>query len=183
MSCITEILKLKGDKDALIPEGNWIAVEGGGTYKNHEYLIVLNTNGHRCGYVAIQPDHPFSQTPEEERSFMGGRPYKHYDYDSLNINCHGGLTFMSPKHGLKDLLTVPCNDMWIGFDCGHHGDRCDTEAFKKYYGEDLYDEKESFFNAMNSYDATAKGFHYVEKECQYIIDQLLGSQNDSTKNI
>jgi hypothetical protein len=29
MSCITEILKLKGDKEVLVPEGEWIAVEGG----------------------------------------------------------------------------------------------------------------------------------------------------------
>ena len=176
MSCITEILKLKGDKDVLMPEGNWIAVEGGGTYKDCEYIIVLNTNGHRCGYVAIPSDHPYSKTPEEERSLMGGRPYKHYDYDSLNIECHGGLTFMSPKHGLKDLLNTPCNDMWIGFDCGHCWDRADTEAFRKYYGEEQYEAKQSFFNVMNSHDTSVKGYHYVEKECQSIIDQLLDSQ-------
>ena len=28
MSCITEILKLKGDKEVFLPDGEWIAVEG-----------------------------------------------------------------------------------------------------------------------------------------------------------
>ena len=101
MSCITEILKMKSDKEVFVPDGEWIAVEGGGTYKDYEYLIVLNTNGHRCGYVAIPPEHPYSNTPEEERTFMGGRKYKHYDYDSLDIEAHGGLTFMAPDHGYE----------------------------------------------------------------------------------
>ncbi len=174
MSCITEILKLKGDREFMFPQGGWIAVEGGGTYKDHEYIIVLNTNGHRCGYVAIPPEHPYSQTPEEEREFMGGRKYKHYDYDSLDIECHGGLTFMSPNHGLKDLLTTACNDMWIGFDCGHCYDSCDEDAMRKYFGDEAVEEKRSFINAMNGYpEQTVKTYQYVQKECESIIDQLI----------
>ena len=178
MSCIIEILKLMGDKDVLIPEGDWIAVEGGGTYKGYEYLIVLNTSGHRCGYVAIPPEHKYSQTPEEERSFMGGRKYKHYDYDSLDIQAHGGLTFMAPDHGLKDLLPVPCTDMWIGFDCGHHGDMCDIDAHERYFGKEETKEKKSFFRAMNhGYEGqTVKVFNYVRQECESIIDQLIQVQ-------
>ncbi len=175
MSCITEILKLKGDKEVLVPEGEWIAVEGGGTYKDHEYIIVLNTNGHRCGYVAIPPEHPFSQTPEEEREFMGGRPYKHYDYNSLDIECHGGLTFMSPTHGLKDLLTTACNDMWIGFDCGHCDDAIDKEALRKYFGEEAYEQKRSYLDVMSSteYRQVVRSYDYAQKECESIIEQLI----------
>lgn len=177
MSCITEILKLKGDKDVLVPDGDWIAVEGGGTYKDHEYLIVLNTNGHRCGYVAIPPDHPYSSTPEEERTLMGGRPYKHYDYDSLDIDVHGGLTFMSPDHGLKDLLPMPCTDMWIGFDCGHCYDLADLKMFKKYFGQEQYELKESFFKALDHTDISleqkVREYGYVEEQCHHIIDQLI----------
>lgn len=175
MSCITEILKLKGDQEVLVPDGEWIAVEGGGTYKDHEYIIVLNTSGHRCGYVAIPPEHPYSQTPEETREFMGGRPYKHYDYDSLDIDVHGGLTFMAPDHGLKDLLETPCNDMWIGFDCGHCYDMCDVPMFKKYFSQEQYEAKKSFFECMNhgSRTQTVKEYDYVEKQCHHIIDQLI----------
>jgi hypothetical protein len=175
MSSITEILKLKGDQEVFIPEGDWIAVEGGGVYKDHEYLIVLNKVGYRCGYVAIPPEHPFSNTPEEERSFMGGRKYKHYDYDSLDIDAHGGLTFMAPNHGLKDLLTIPCNDMWIGFDCGHCYDSPDVKAFEKYFGKQARESQQSFFSAIGSesYDCTIKNYDYAESECHSIIEQLI----------
>lgn len=176
MSCITEILKLKGDKEAFVPPRDWIAVEGGGTYEDHEYLVVLNRSGHRCGYVAIHPEHKYSQTPEIEISFMGSRTYKDYDYNSLDIECHGGLTFMSPNHGLKDLLDIPCNDMWIGFDCGHYRDLPDIEAFKKYFSEEKYKSKETYFSIMSESDdpiQSVKDFAYVEKECKSIIDQLI----------
>lgn len=174
MSCITEILKLKGDQEALVPEGNWIAVEGGGKYKDYEYLVVLNDNGHRCGYVAIPPDHPASQIPLEKREFCG-REYDHYDYNELDIECHGGLTFMSPTHSLKELLTVPCNDMWVGFDCGHCYDSCDQEAMRKYFGDDLMETKKTFIECMDMLDhhQMVKDFEYVEGECHSIIDQLI----------
>ncbi len=172
MSCITEILKLKGDQEVLVPDGKWIAVEGGGTYKDHEYIIVLNTSGHRCGYVALHPDHPYSDIPKEKRSYG-----EHYDYDKCDIDVHGGLTFMSPEHGLKDLLTIPCNDMWIGFDCGHYGDMCDVKMFKKYFGEEECEAKKSFFSAMNHSDIrigqTVKEYDFVEEQCHHIIDQLI----------
>lgn len=177
MSCITEILKLKGDKDVLVPYGNWIAVEGGGKYKDHEYLIVLNTNGYRCGYVAIPPQHKYSQTSEVDYSFPGFAGQKDYDYDSLDIECHGGLTFMSPNHHLKHLLPIQCTDMWIGFDCGHYLDRCDVQKFKEYFGEEEHEKKEPFFSTMDHSDAglhqTIKGYNYVEQECHSIIEQLI----------
>jgi len=173
MSCITEILKLKGDKKALVPDGNWIAVEGGGQYKGYEYLIVLNTLGHRCGYVAIPDEHPYSKTPLEDREF-NGREWKHYDYNTLEIECHGGLTFMSPTHGLKDLLPIACNDMWIGFDCGHSWDKSDIEATREYYGEEHVKKHQTFFDAT-SFDPTEhiKSYAYAESECKSIIEQLM----------
>ena len=159
MSCITEILKLKGDKEFLLEPGH-VAVEGGGTYKDHEYLIVLNSMGHRCGYVALKPEHKYSQSG--------------CDYDSLDIQCHGGLTFMASDHHLKVLLPIPCNDIWIGFDCGHYNDLSDEEAFRKYYGEELYKKKEYFFNSKVDYgNTTVKDFDYAEDECHSIIDQLI----------
>jgi len=174
MSCITKILELKGDKEVLVPDEKWIAVEGGGKYKDYEYLIVLNTNGHRCGYVAIPSEHPYSETPMEMQSFLGGKERPFWDYNKLDIECHGGLTFMEPNHGLKDLLLIPCNDIWIGFDCGHYGDACDIEHFKKYFGEKEAGEKESFFKAMNfGGESDIKDFDYVEEQCHHIIDQLI----------
>lgn len=167
MSCITEILKLKGDKEFLlafdVDSTPWIAVEGGGIYKDHEYLIVLNKFGHRCGYVAIPSNHKFDSPS--------------WNYDSLDIECHGGLTFMARHHDLKDLLTIPCNDLWVGFDCGHCFDNSDVKAFTKYFGEKEAKEKQSFFNTMNISNrdekAEVRTYEYTESECHSIIDQLI----------
>lgn len=173
MSCITEILKLKGDKKVLIPEGEWIAVESGGTYKGYEYIIVLNKNAFRCGYVAIPESHPYSNTPLEKRGF-NGKEWDHYDYNTLDIECHGGLTFMSPKHDLKDLLPIACNDMWIGFDCGHLWDACDIDAFIEYFGREAAQEKMEYFDAMDAAPgATCRSYTYAKKECESIIDQII----------
>jgi hypothetical protein len=174
MSCITEILNLKGDKDVLVDYDDknnpWVAVEGGGTYQGYEYLIVLNTLGHRCGYVAIPPKHPYANTPMEKREFMG-KVREHYDYDSLDINCHGGLTFMKPDHGLKALLSIPCTDLWIGFDCGHCYDASDYDAMEKYFGKEYKENKLRY--CSRDEDNIVRSFDYVEMECQSIIHQLI----------
>lgn len=173
MTCITEILKLKGDKEFLYnPEiCDSIAVEGGGTYKNYEYLIVFNNNGHRCGYVAIPSGHKYDATPLTEYEFLGKKK-SHYNYDSLPIDCHGGLTFMERNHNLKNFLKIPCNDFWIGFDCGHCYDARDIESLKKYFGDDYANRMLSFLHAM-SMDGSVKDYDYVENVCKHIIDQLI----------
>jgi len=182
MSCITEILKLKGDQEVMIPKGKdgipWIAVEGGGKYKDLEYLVVLNMHGHRCGYVAIPPNHKYANTPIEQRKLEFNdyvKEYEHYDYDKLNIECHGGLTFMDKHHGLKDLLSIPCDDFWIGFDCGHCWDSPDIEAYVKYFGNDEFEKRKSFFDAISKYGEGIRSYAYVENQCHSIIDQLLAA--------
>ncbi len=180
MSCISQILKLKGDQKALIPLGEnnqpWIAVEGGGKYKDYEYLIVLNSNGNRCGYVAIPPGHKYDSTPLEDRKveFQNyKREYKHYDYDKLDIECHGGLTFMSRHHDLKDLLPQSCDDFWIGFDCGHCWDKPDIAAMTEYYGEQYVEERKRFLDVMSSYAEDFRNYDYVEEQCHRISEQLI----------
>jgi hypothetical protein len=172
MSCITEILKLKGDKpfypviDAV--DGKpWVVIEGGGTYKEHEYLIVLNQMGQRCGYVALHPLHPANK--------VGGCPdeFGEFGYDRLDISCHNGLTFGGKQHHLKDLLSTPCDDSWIGFDCGHYGDACDFEALNKYYGKDERSTSRQENLELLSEHGTIKSFEFAGTECQSIIDQLV----------
>lgn len=172
MSCITEILKLKGDREVFIPlnkdEEPWIAVEGGGIYKDYEYLIVLNHHAHRCGYVAIPPEHKANKVGSKENPYYDG--LIELDYNKLDIDCHGGLTFGGNNHDLKLLLKNVCADNWIGFDCGHAFDGCDVEAFTKYFGKEKTKDKEVFFNMCSG---AIKDFDYVEKECKSIIDQLI----------
>ena len=174
MSCITEILNLKGNKEVMIDydeqKNPWIAVEGGGKYKEYEYLIVLNMLGHRCGYVAIPPSHKYSNTPIKKCNFFG-KEHHSYDYDSLDIECHGGLTFMSPDHGLKNLLTTPCTDQWIGFDCGHCYDKSDYDAMEKYFGREYAEARFKYCSSLEDGNIV-RTFEYVEIQCKSIIDQL-----------
>lgn len=154
MSCITEILKIKGDKEFF--KFLDIVVEGGGIYRKYEYLVILNTMGHRCGYVAIPPD------------------LTNFDEDS--IDCHGGITFFGNNHVLKNLLTTQCLDNWIGFDCRHHYDAPDIEAVEKYHGKSGHLDYLKDLNALFD-DGTVKSFDYVKKECKSIIIQLEAMPN------
>jgi len=167
MSCITKLLEIKGDRE-ILPIHKRAVIEGGGNYKGFEYLVTFTQYGTRCGYVAI-PD-----------GFRG---------DYTDIDCHGGVTFSERDHGAKDLLPIACNDLWIGFDCAHWGDMRDLETSKKYFPEDMaiemYQELHKEIHEMEKQDPhfSHKTYDYVEKECQSIIDQLLGSEHASTQNI
>lgn len=161
MNCISELLKLKGDKEFFIfnYEDRKTAIEGGGLYKNYEYLIVLNDFGSRCGYVALPTGHPYASDTEN-----------FYKWD---IECHGSLSFASADHALKTLLSIPCTDVWVGFDCGHHwGDKADVQNYIKYFGEDMYKRRLPIIALTFKEVCSIKDFQYVEKECMSIIDQL-----------
>jgi len=161
MSCITKLLEIKGDKD-ILPIHEQCVIEGGGNYKGFEFLITFTSHGTRCGYVAI-PD-----------GFGGSLS---------SIYCHGGVTFEGRDHGAKDLLPIPCNDTWIGFDCAHYGDSNDLELAKKYFGGgrrfDILMEIHKDVEALEVTDPffSHKTYEFVEKECQYIIDQLVEQQD------
>ncbi len=167
MSCITKLLEIKGDRE-ILPIHRRAVIEGGGRYKDFEYLVTFTQYGTRCGYVAI-PD-----------GFRG---------NTSNIDCHGGVTFEDRDHGAKDLLPIACNDLWIGFDCAHFGDMRCGETAKKYFPDDpqvdLMNEVHTDVHEMEMRDphCSHKTYEFVEQECQSIIDQLLGSQNASTQNI
>lgn len=165
MSCITQLLEMKGDREILPIHGQAV-IEGGGSYKGYEYLITFTSHGTRCGYVAI---------PDGHRG------------DNVDVHCHGGITFSDRDHGAKDLLPIACNDLWIGFDCAHYGDRNDLELAKKYFGGsdrfdilmDLHKEVEALERADHFF--SHKTYKFVEKECKYIIDQLLEGNEDGNR--
>ena len=48
-----------------------------GTYKGFDYLVLNARNTHYCAYIRIPESHPFYRMP----------------YLSIDLNCHGGLTF------------------------------------------------------------------------------------------
>lgn len=160
MSCITQLLEMKGDKEIMSVHDRCV-IEGGGVYKGFEYLIVFVELGHRCGYVAI---------PSGLR------------YDSDDLHVHGGITFEDESHAAKDMLPVPCNDTWLGFDAAHWGDiRCNDTSLK-YFGDsperrkgiELMNEIHKPVLEMELADPSFshKTYRYMEKQCHYLIDQL-----------
>ncbi len=169
MSCITEILKLR-DQDGLVKviKGDkvFLVAEGGGKYKGYEFIVTFTELGHRCGYVAIPPEHPCS-----ERDLM-----YHGVTDEVELECHGGVTFYSRKHSLRDLLKHQCDDVWVGFDCAHAYDGKDLDLLRKYYGEDS--DQIKFYKEYPQYQAsneleTVRSYAYVVNHCRKIINQLI----------
>lgn len=160
MSCITQLLEIKGDKDILPIHENAV-IEGGGTYKGFEYLITFTSHGTRCGYVAV---------PDEFRGYYS------------DVDCHGGITFEGNDHGAKDLLPIPCDDLWIGFDAAHYNDIHDMDTAKKYF-PNLDQEIADSFNRINRtldgfmdlspFRASHKTYLFIEDECKSIIEQIL----------
>jgi hypothetical protein len=164
MSCIAQILELKGDLEFL-PINENVVIEGGGNYKGYEYLITFTAHGIRCGYVAI---------PAEQ------------DYESSHINVHGGLTFEGENHSAKNLLRTPCSDIWLGFDAAHFDDMRDMERAKKYFGDvslfgapfELINEMYKVAQEMEMREpyCSHKKFEYIEGQCKSVIEQLITQQ-------
>lgn len=158
---------MKGDKDYL-PIHDSAVIEGGGSYKGFEYLITFTINGSRCGYVAI-PDG--------------------VGVNSDDIFCHGGITFEERDHGAKDLLPLPCNDLWLGFDAAHYGDMFNYETTKKYFGHnpdrlkeiEVREELHKPIHELELKDhfSSHKQYDFMENECKEIIDQIIeGFKNE-----
>lgn len=153
MSCITELIKSHLGRVV-----GQIMIEGGGEYRGYEYLVTFTHLGTRCGYVALPPGHKLNSC---------------VDYDDIPVHCHGGITFYSHDHGLKSLLSQPCIDKWIGFDCAHCYDGHDWEKVAEVFGEKAALSRE-YLSAMDDFpEVTRKSYDFVVKECQSIIDQLI----------
>ncbi len=148
MGCITQLLE-SGAPRVSHNGGSW--VEGGGVYEGYEYLMVLNTYGHRCGYVAINESHSL---------------HKENDYHGKvgEIEVHGGVTFFD-----EQMTESECNDKWIGFDCGHFNDAADMESLRKHDPIEA-DKVDKYMTSMR--EGTIRTKEYVETECKSIIDQI-----------
>jgi hypothetical protein len=119
-------------------------------------LMVRNRYGVWCGYVGVPPEHPYH-----------GR-----DYDDMNVDVHGGLTFAAGcQEGLPPEIGIchtpvagrPDNVWWLGFDTGH---------FMDYQPRMAALEKEipEFPDIMR--DCTYRDVAYVETEVANLARQL-----------
>jgi hypothetical protein len=159
MGCISKLLQLKDDFN--VNHKVDIIIEGGGIYKEYEYLIIFTDYGYRCGYIAIDPVHPYYG-----KDLIDGE-------SDIPLIVHGGITFHQKNHVLKSYLSHPCEDECIGFDAAHRNDRPCFITAKKYFGET---PNISFLSYMNYErpDLKHRTFRYMEKECKNLIEQLRG---------
>jgi len=72
-----------------------------GDMMGYDWIVTHNGSGFRCGYIKV----PF------------GHPWHGEDWETINCNVHGGLTYAQPD--------TEDNSWWIGFDCAHYGDALD----------------------------------------------------------
>jgi hypothetical protein len=162
MSCITELLKIKGDREYLSHPKNTdsqgVVIEDGGHYKEHEFLITFTGMGYRCGYVAISQDIVNLYDLTEDKV-------------DEEIEAHGSVTFFDNEHCIKDLLSHVCYDFWIGFDAGHSCDRKDLNLLKKIFpGRFSFYKSSEYYNEEGS---TIRNLNYMKNECKKVIDQLI----------
>lgn len=112
-----------------------------GTHSGHEWVVVHNGSGFRCGYVKLNSGHPW------------------YGRDSFDypVNVHGGITFYAPDKACDKC--GPDNGWWIGFDCAHYLDRPDPTL------------PVSGGSMMINYEGEIRTQEYVESECRSLCEQ------------
>ena len=88
-------------------------------------LMVRGPGGHWCGYVGVNPGHPWHGTD------YNGMGWDDEDAPEQKVSVHGGLTYSGACQETKDETTGVChkpgpgetdNVWWFGFDCAHAGD-------------------------------------------------------------
>jgi hypothetical protein len=113
-----------------------------GEHAGHQWVVVHNGGGFRCGYVRVDSGHPWH-----------GK-----GYDDVDVTIHGGLTFSKadePYGNGRD------EGWWFGFDCAHM-DLPDPNlpGGKKY--------KKLFIKCGNAY---VRDQRFVESECRSLCEQ------------
>jgi hypothetical protein len=113
-------------------------------------LMLRQTSGHWCGYVAVPPGH-----------LLYGK-----DYDDVDVDVHGGLTYSEQKKPALDKIVpqdislegLPANVWWFGFDCAHYMDKTPHLPF--------------FYTFDASLDGIYRDVKYVELEIKKLAEQL-----------
>jgi len=125
-------------------------------YKGVRCVVLGLKMGHRCGYVAIPTD---SEKYSE-------------DYNSIDIECHGGLTYGCVDNKYPVETKTPT--AWIGFDCAHCWDKRDIDLMRELGADDKYiDMMTQMFEDPYAEVRTAE---YCEEECKRIVDQILEAE-------
>lgn len=115
-------------------------------------LIVRGPGGALCGYVGVGKTHPYFKK----------------DYDSIDVEVHGGLTFASlcAEHGEEEssichLVEENEDDLvwWFGFDCAHYRDLSPAYAM--------------LTRKSMSFEGIYRDISYVKKQNKGLAAQLI----------
>ena len=173
MSCISEILKRKGDQEYLVANDSF-AVENGGIYKGYEWLVTFVSLGFRCGYVAVPKGHYLHGF-----DLTGCSP--HGEETDICFDVYGGITFSETgEHVISPVLgDFHCDDMWIGFDTGNLNDAKDIGLMEKLFPNEFKNHCEIEKKISSYREYKPRNFlklrtkEYMEKECKSLIDQII----------
>lgn len=107
-----------------------------------------------CGYVRLPDGHPALQFTCDKPTGLSGMEY---DYNKLDVNIHGGVTFFGHLNVQKK------DGVWVGFDCGHAYDY--TPGFAEIL-------KKIGSNRVWGLDEIYRNVDYVKDECSELARQL-----------
>lgn len=93
-------------------------------------VVIMTEMGHRCGYVAVLPDHSLHGVGYYDETYAlkdqkGTVPTT----PEMVFDVHGGITFSGVPTLLKKLDEYDLNPWWFGFDCAHAGDAASPEYY------------------------------------------------------
>lgn len=137
-------------------------VLGQGTHMGHEWMVIHNDMGYRCGYVKVTRGHPWY-----------GKAY-----DDVDAEVHGGLTFA--EHDEPCDKGGPDNGYWVGFDCGHGWDLADpalvSERYRQYAVQSCEDGLTRGYSGWGwpldgPEGSQVRTQEYVEAECRSLCEQ------------
>lgn len=103
-------------------EGPWDNEPDRIEWESHGFPCLMRRTdmGNWCGYVAVLPGHPVFEK----------------NYNDVDVNVHGGLTYAEHCHGSICHVPKPGepdNVWWLGFDCAHGGDV--VPSYRRLYKE------------------------------------------------
>lgn len=116
-------------------------------------LIVRAHSGSLCGYVGVVEGHP-----------AFGK-----DYEKVDVDVHGGLTYSGFCQHTSDERTGVCHVpgtgdpeqvWWLGFDCAHYGDLPPAYSY--------------FEGVVRTPDEEYRDVDYVRRQCAQLANQLSG---------
>lgn len=141
-------------------------------YKGYRCVVVMQTMGHRCGYVGIPKEHPLYNTFYGD--YLDIKKDERVQIDAY-FSCHGGITFSDG--GVCSDYPIKSDLWWFGFDCSHYNDIPDYQEAKRIFreadvifqrlsiAEDLEKEHPNTIGQVRSLD-------FVVSECIKLAEQL-----------